>query len=512
MIMSTNSYLEYYLTLLGWIINNGIWSAIVETGLFAAPLAAIILQEWLSARQQGIDEGNKGLLSIPRVENRLWVAYIVILFGCQPMLPLNLTDMKLDETTTKRCGVTSSAPSETAWAATFNTIGDQSANVPLWWYLVHALSKGVTAASAASIPCAPDIRQMRMEIDSSRIDDQMLLQEVADFTRECYGYSRAKLFTKRPELDKAQSHDVAWIGSHYFLETPGYYDTHRSRTPRVNWPYDEKRDAALPRLANNAGFPTCREWWGDSGIGLRDRLTEQVDPTLLTRLQGWLQSSTADEVTDATLRELVSPRQQSLSMSPGQVYQDYGSSARGGSLNQGLNNLATNTGLALGSFSNFPAMNALRAALPMVQAFLLMGVVICMPLVTVVSTYQLKTLMMMSFALFTIHMLTFWWELARWVDSSMLDALYNQVSAGDQALLSLPTAGFMDGTVTAQVIEYVMGAMFLVLPSLFLVTMSWAGYAVGSGIEGMMGSASRAAHEAAGKGSQQLSSLAKKSI
>lgn len=59
-------------------------------------------------------------------------------------------------------------------------------------------------------------------------------------------------------------------------------------------------------------------------------------------------------------------------MSPGQVFQDYGSSARGGSINQGLNNLATNTGLAPGSFSNFPAMNALRAALPMVQAFLIM--------------------------------------------------------------------------------------------------------------------------------------------
>lgn len=50
--MSTNSYLEYYLSLLAWIINNGIWNTLADTGLFAAPFGAIILQEWLSARQQ----------------------------------------------------------------------------------------------------------------------------------------------------------------------------------------------------------------------------------------------------------------------------------------------------------------------------------------------------------------------------------------------------------------------------------------------------------------------------
>ena len=166
------------------------------------------------------------------------------------------------------------------------------------------------------------------------------------------------------------------------------------------------------------------------------------------------------------------------------MYQDYGSSARSGSINQGLNNLATNTGLALGSFSNFPAMNALRAALPMVQAFLIMGVIISLPLILLVSTYKLKTVMTVTFALFTLHMLSSGGKWHHWVASSMLDTLYNQVSASNQVLLSLPTSGFMDGTVTAQVIEYVMGAMFLVLPGLFLVAMSWAGYSIGNSLRG----------------------------
>lgn len=512
MLMSTNSYLEFYLSLLAWIINNGLWSVLSDTGLFAAPFGAIILQEWLSARQQGADEGNKGLFSVPRIENRLWLGYIVVLFGCAPVFPLSLASMTLDAAASQRCGVSVAKPADTAWGATFNTLGERSANVPVWWFLVHAVSKGVSAAATAAIPCAPDIRQMRMEIDSSRIDSQVLLQEVADFTRDCYGYSRSRLFTHRPQLDKTQSHDAAWIGSSYFLETSGYYDTDRSRTPRVSWPYDASRDVSLPRLENGAGYPTCKQWWSDSGVGLRERLIKEIDPSLLTQLKGWLTGRSNNEIEDATLRELVSPRQQSRAMSPGQVFQDYGSSARGGSINQGLNNLATNTGLALGSFSNFPAMNALRAALPMVQAFLIMGVIIGLPMVLLVSTYQLKTVMTVTFALFTLHMLTFWWELARWVDSSMLNTLYSQVSASNKVLLSLPTSGVMDGTVTAQVIEYVMGAMFLVLPGLFLVAISWAGYTIGNSLEGMLGGAGKAAHGAASKGASQMAGATKKLI
>lgn len=498
--MSTNSYLEFYLTLLGWIINNGLWNLLLDTGLFAAPLGAIILQEWLSARQLGADEGNKGLLSVARVENRLWTAYVVLMFACAPLLPVNLTTLRLDAQASQRCGVSVAQPGETAWGVTFDTIGDQSANVPLWWYLVHTLSKGVTAAGTAAIPCAPDIRQIRMDIDETRIHDQVLLQEVADFTKDCYGRSRARLFSQRPVQSKQEDFDTSWIGSRLFLDSSGYYDRDRSRLPRASWPYDDVRDATLPQPDSGGGYPSCRQWWADAGIGLRSRLVEQIDPSLWTRLSGWLTGRTTGEIQDITLRELVSPRLQALTMSPGQVYQEYGGGSRGDSLGHRLNNLATNSGLALGALGNYASLNALRTALPMVQAFLIQATIICLPLVLLISTYQLKVLMTLTFALFTLHMLTFWWELARWVDSSMLDTLYRNVALGDRLLLTLPSAGLDDGTVTAQVITYVMGAMFIVLPMLFLGAMSWAGYSVGSGVESMLSRGSQSSHAAGSQG------------
>jgi hypothetical protein len=138
-----------------------------------------------------------------------------------------------------------------------------------------------------------------------------------------------------------------------------------------------------------------------------------------------------------------------------------------------------------------------------------MGIIISLPLILLASTYQLKTVMTVTFALFTLHMLSFWWELARWIDSSMLDTLYRQVSVSNQVLLSLPTSGFMDATVTAQVIEYVMGATFLVLPMLFLAAMSWAGYSVGAGVEGMLSRGSQSAQTASSAGASQLMSGAR---
>jgi len=150
--MTTGSYLEHYLTLLAWVINNGIWNTLVFTGLFALALGAIIVSEWMDARAQGADEGNKGVLSVLRVENRIYVAYLVILFACVPLLPLDITHLQFDTTRSKECGVNVAAPEQTGWGKAFDNIGGQSGKVPVWWALVHVISKGITASATAAIP------------------------------------------------------------------------------------------------------------------------------------------------------------------------------------------------------------------------------------------------------------------------------------------------------------------------------------------------------------------------
>ncbi len=60
----------------------------------------------------------------------------------------------------------------------------------------------------------------------------------------------------------------------------------------------------------------------------------------------------------------------------------------------------------------------------MVQAVILMAVTIILPLIIVFAVYEYKTVITLTFVMFALNFLTFWWELARWLDSWLLEALY----------------------------------------------------------------------------------------
>ena len=268
MTLFTTDYLEYYLTLLSWVIHNGIWAVLVSSGVFAIPFVAIIIQEWLRARAEGADEGNKGALSSLRIENRVWVAIVVVMFAGIPFIDVDLNTIKYDQARSAQCQVSVPEPGETGWSQSFSTLNNQSARVPVWWAFMHALSRAITGASVAAIPCGTDLRQIRMEINATRIDDPVLAQEVADFTHDCYGPARAKLFMNRPNLDEAQMHDVTWIGSRFYLDNAGYYDTYRARAPRDGWafscdesPYTLYAATACAHVCWIRSIPACSTVW-----------------------------------------------------------------------------------------------------------------------------------------------------------------------------------------------------------------------------------------------------------
>lgn len=493
MTLFTTDYLEYYLTLVGWIVYNGIWSVLVASGMFALPFIAIVVQEWLRARAEGADEGNKGVLSSLRIENRVWVAIVVIMFAGIPFIPVSLNTIQYDRSRTIQCQVTAALPSETQWEPTFTTLNDQTALVPIWWFFIHAISKAVTAAAVASIPCGTDLRQMRMDIDATRIDDPVLSQEIADFTRDCYGLARARLFMSRPTLDEDAMNDVTWIGSNHFLNTAGYYDSYRSRTPRSAWPYDETRDAGLAEVPNGGGYPTCRRWWADSDVGLRARLLGQVNPDLLQRFGRWAGFLSQTEVDDAVIRAIASPQHQTVNQ--GQVYTDYG-----GQIDMTLPNIATRVvsdiGLMIGTLAFVPAMDVVRRAVPMVLSLTKMALVICIPLLLVIGTYELKVVATVSCVMFAVFFVEFWFELARWMDSTILDALYGWTSPHSNlnALIGL------NNTFGDMILNwFVMGTMFLVLPSLWVTALAWTGVRAGNVLQGLT-QGTTAAGEAGGKG------------
>lgn len=473
MTLYTSDYLDYYLTLVGWIVSNGIWNILVTSGLFALPFIAMIVQEWLKARGEGADEGNKGALSAVRIENRMWVAIVVILFAGVPFIDINIASIKYDDSRSRQCQVRVVKPQETNWGHSFTSINNQTAKVPLWWFLMHAVSKGITGTAVASIPCGTDLRQMRMDIDSSRIHDPILAQEIADFTHDCYGPARARFFMSRPQLSDKQMDEVSWIGSRYFIETAGYYDSYRSSTPRTAWPYSSTRDAGLAQTGAGGGYPTCLQWWSDSPKGLKARLLAQVKPDVISQFARWLNFKTQEEINDGIIRAIASPRQQT--MNQGHVYTDYG-----GQIGRTLPNEAArgagNVGMAVGALAYFPSMDVMRQALPMVLSFLKMALVICLPLVLIVGAYDLKTVVTVSCVEFALFFVDFWFQLARWIDSTILNALYSWDSPHSNWS---PFLG-LDNAFGDMLLNFVMAMMFIVLPTFWVGALSWVGIRVGN--------------------------------
>jgi hypothetical protein len=180
------------------------------------------------------------------------------------------------------------------------------------------------------------------------------------------------------------------------------------------------------------------------------------------------------------------------------VYTDYG-----GQVAMTTPNIASRAagdlGLTLGSIGYFPAMDVVRQALPMALSFLKMALVICIPLVMLFGTYDLRTLMTATSVQFALFFVDFWFQLARWIDSTILDALYGWDSPHSNFNLLMG----LNNSFGDMLLNFVMAAMFLVLPTFWVTALTWAGVRVGGVVQGLTTSASDA-KSAGAKGASKL--------
>ncbi|WP_416772837.1 conjugal transfer protein TraG N-terminal domain-containing protein [Pseudomonas sp. RHF3.3-3] len=503
MTLYANDYLEYYLTLVGWLVSNGIWNVMMDSGFFALPFLVILLQEWFKAREEG-GGAELAFAASASIEHRLWLATAVILFAGVPVMTVSLSTLEFDQSRSEQCQHQAPLPQNTGWSKSFTTLNGQSAKVPFWWFFVHSASKAVSGAAVAAIPCGTDLRQMRMEVNNTRLTNPLLAQEVADFVDDCYGYSRAKLFMKQPDLTEEQTNDINWIGSRYFLENKGFYDTYHSKTPRDAWPYDPERDAGLAKVPGGGGYPTCKQWWDDEKEGLKSRVLAEVDSSLLERFTKWATFTSKDKVDEALIRQVVSPRNQQ--MTQGKVYTDYGGRI-GPSIPDVAARVTGAVGTTMGTLTNLPAMDVVRQALPMVMALLKMALVICIPLVLVLGSYDLKAVITVSVVQFAMIFVDFWFQLARWMDSTIFDALYG--SGSPHSNLN-PLMG-LNNEQADFLLGIVMGAMFIILPSFWMSALTWVGVRSGQILRGLTDGTS-SSQQFGGAGKNILENAMKKSL
>jgi len=495
----TFDFFEQAMLMMGWLVSNAVTDVFHQTGLALFPFLALIIKEWFEAKHEGEEAGNKGVLSLNRVEMGLYIKLIVYFFTVVPLFTVSFSPINIDHSYSSECGTDVVSTPEGAWDnTTVNMIGGSSVKIPAWWGIIHAISHGVTNMAIGQIPCTPDLQAITTELDLNPLQDPMLKNEVNQFQRQCFGQAMAKAYYETPSMSEALAEDVGWIGSEYLRNTSGYYDSIKSSMPIEGFTYDATRDSGMANTGPGLpGYPTCKEWWEDSSSGLRNRLYNTVSPSVIDRLTTVFSDDSAE---DAVIRRIVTT---SANAANGNQHSatDYSSSkgANAGVFDPLLDVVSYGAGAAGSALISIPfmaGMDMVKQALPMIQKISLLAIVIVLPFVSLLSSYSVTVVGTATIGIFSIIFLTFWWQLARWLTTNLVSLVYSSEAA---QLSWLAGAGNAYDTM---VLKFVEGAAFLFLPMLWVGTLTWAGFKGGSAITNSLSSGSSAAKSAGEKGGQ----------
>ena len=506
--MGVASYLEFVTTLFAWILYKEIWAVLVDTGVVFIPIITMVLGNILNSHRAGDDEGSAAIQSLKKIETDFIAMLGVMVFAAIPVIDVQLADMRYVKPTLGCSAVAATidgTSTETTYDRTLATIGGETGAIPIWWAGLHTLSKSVTAASMASIPCAPELASVEYRLAQDKIDDPSLRQELAEFTDDCYRRSKSRLLRMDTSAMTAlQLEDTNWLGSEYLLTTTGFYDRYYAQAPQAAFPFNTARDAGFDSDALAGGHPACSEWWRDAATGIRRRVLDSLDPALMDDMvydADNLISESTDTALGITERENVLLRKYlavtraseslvvNLPMSTGYRVSttetslqsiDHGSwgEAALGAATLGVNfvqdvgrTAIVAAGVAIKAPEAIGEGYMIRQGIAMFQALILMIMIIVLPFLMIFSQYRLSTLMTLSIIYFGLHFLSFLWGVAFWMDNNLMALM----TEGSRFGVFEPVAN----PVQSGIILWVSRFLYLIFPMMFLSGLGWAGIVAG---------------------------------
>jgi|APMI01.1.fsa_nt_gi hypothetical protein len=533
--MQLDSYLEIFTTMYGWAFANIIGEVITGTGLVIIPFAIIIFQSWREAKEQGLE--SSGVLALlERAMTRLIIALFVmsVCFATTPITSLHHTNLAYMPPATplapspvqgSRDGGTGSGFDSAMHDSTDGSMSDTGnlSYVPAWWYTVMAISSGVNNAVRDGLKNSGNsIRMVEDLARTATIEDPKVLGAVQRFYSECFVPARSRYLTLtagdisptgHTVIDAANKAygptDVDWLGSQLFRTEPGFYAAMRSYNPVPGFAVDFTRDTDYynpssglpppnPGVINPAwGRPTCKEWWEDSSQGVRQQMishssTWQQLLNVGTSAMTW---SSDDQRKDSFARlaqAKANPSfvdQDRISGSDYDVMTSIGRIAGGALSTIGVGTTAAVAGVAF---------TPLITALPMMQALVLMGIYMFLPLVVFLSGFDLRAMFYGAVAIFTVKLWAAMWFIAQWIDARLISAMYpgGQGNALIQELTHLASGSTPQGY-KRMILNILLLTLFIGLPIVWTAMMGWVGIRLGSVMDQMVSSTGATANKTA---------------
>ncbi|MCT6866447.1 MAG: conjugal transfer protein TraG N-terminal domain-containing protein [Gilliamella apicola] len=528
--MFATNFFDYVTLSLAWYINNGIWNVISSTGIFILPFIFKIYSIFISVRKEGSFDGDHAPTIINQLETYIFISILVIFFACYPSIPLQLKIMHFEQThfslvinggkwvkRNPQCTYNEVSPRDSQ----FNShimVGGQTAYVPLWWYFIHSLSSGFTQASITTLPCNTDLREVQEELTNIYVTDPLIMSEAEEFNKSCFNPAFNKYLSLAGSLPDNLIDDLTWPGSNYFLTTPGYYDTFRAENPQKDWPYDTNRDVGLSPGKYGTGYPNCKEWWSDNNVGIKKKIIKNIDMQISASRQNYRRVSanphinkfsfwdyltlTETERDEIVLRNIFRSKfkPQNTILVQSHMFTNYENIHKSGA--EDIGSFLASYGTFFKSMSTSIEMSAVKKAAPMIQSVLLMCIIILLPIVTVLGGYDPKIIITLTFVIFTLIFLTFVWELSRFLDSKLIEIVF------ENNVISFCSDEWSRGS--KSLINLVTSMAFIGLPLLLLGAISWTGFQIGVGVSSAIGISSNKMQQAGKEGANKGSEIASK--
>ena len=151
------------------------------------------------------------------------------------------------------------------------------------------------------------------------------------------------------------------------------------------------------------------------------------------------------------------------------------------------------------------AVTPLITALPMMQALVLMGVYMFLPLAVFLSGFDLRVMFLGAVAIFTIKLWAAMWFIAQWVDARLINGMYPGAQGNIflQELTHL-TSGTVPQGYKRMILNILLLALFIGLPLIWTAMMGWVGVQVGGELGKMLSSTERGANQSASASSSAV--------
>lgn len=513
--MAVQSYLNLYTWLLGWQLYDQIWALLANLGLLALPFAIIAVKAVYEPLISGTEFKKLGDVAITRMIAQMLIALMVLVSVGVPMVELKPSQINYTPTCVKNAQKVTPNNSGTTYD-NLVTI-PSSIKVPLWWYLVMAVSNGFTDATKSFVACpVVDLRGLQAALVTTRIKSAQLKTEVYRFRSECYlpAYNRyinlqdsGKQQAVENSVNTYGSDDLSWIGSETFQTVPGFYDTLYAQSPVKGFPVTSSdQDDIQSQTGQPAwGSPSCKTWWQDNSNGLRYQLYNVFDHNTQETLA---EAAGADDLKisqDAAIYSML------VKDTAGNFFNRGFGSEEDKTPDNFIGKVSAAIGADMAAGEQFSKIHMLQNMLPIFQALVEFLLFMLLSLMLVFSGYSVRFVISGSTFMFAVIFMSFMWSTVTYVDNFLMQAMYHTQKPDG----TVDAFGYISNMMLekenpyANTLDFVVSTFYVGSTLFFLFMLGWVGWKGGTAIAGNSRAMEGVGESSGGKGSKLLSIVTK---